>query len=244
MIALSRLYDDSKDTSYFEQCYQIIAKIGSGSFADVFKVRSKSDGQYYAVKKSIFQYRGQKDRELKLQEVFKQESLQHPNIVRLHRAWEENCYLYLECELCEKSLSQYIYENCDCLSEDQVITVFVDLLMAVKHIHDNQLLHLDIKPENAFLSKEGIFKLGDFGLVVEIQNGKLNDAIDGDSRYLAAEVIRGEFSKAADIFSLGMTVFDCITDIVLPSEGQAWHNLRFDIPDSLIPAGKLYLLLR
>lgn len=155
----------TRTESYFEQCFTIEEKIGSGSFGDVFKCLSRDDGKYYAIKKSRERYKGKSDRTRKLQEVAKHEQLpKHPNLVQFYKAWEENGYLYIQTELCQCNLTEYLEHNE--LSEKMVWEFLADLLSAIKHLHDSDLIHLDIKPDNIFLTKDGIFKLGDFGLVV------------------------------------------------------------------------------
>lgn len=170
---LSRLYDENSNDSYFKQCFIIEEKIGSGSFGDVFKVKSRDDDRYYAVKVSREKFKGKSDREEKLNEVFKHEQLpRHDNLVTLYRAWEEKKRLYIQTELCSTSLSTLAEANHE-ISEDVVWRYLVDLLKAINHLHSNNLIHLDIKPDNIFISRYDICKLGDFGLVVDIKNVSL-----------------------------------------------------------------------
>jgi len=49
---------------------------------------------------------------------------------------------------------------------------------------------------------------------------------EGDKLYLAPEVLQGQYSKAADIFSFGMTILETASNIVVPDQGEAWHRLR------------------
>ncbi|KAL1446628.1 hypothetical protein MTO96_028792 [Rhipicephalus appendiculatus] len=116
------------------------------------------------------------------------------------QAWEEDSRLYIQTELCECSLAAYA-EKHHSLPEQLVWEFLVDLLLGVKHMHDHNLAHLDIKPENIFISKDGYYKLGDFGLVLDL-------------------------NQAADIFSLGITVLELACDLELPSRGESWHALR------------------
>ncbi|GFU89051.1 membrane-associated tyrosine- and threonine-specific cdc2-inhibitory kinase [Trichonephila clavipes] len=166
--SLSSKYDSTGDLLYFHQCFEIISKIGSGSFGDVFKVKCIEDGNFYAVKRAKQKFAGKADRERKLQEVQKHEQLPyHPNCVRFYAAWEEQQILYIQIELCKYSLSQYADENHN-ITETTVWNFLIDLLLAVKHLHDHNLVHLDIKPDNIFISKYNICKLGDFGLVLDL----------------------------------------------------------------------------
>ncbi|XP_022238846.1 membrane-associated tyrosine- and threonine-specific cdc2-inhibitory kinase-like isoform X2 [Limulus polyphemus] len=223
---LSKHYDESSQELYFDQCFQVESKLGAGSFGEVFKVRSKEDGRRYAVKKSRQRFRGESDRQRKLEEVKKHEQLpKHSNCIRFVKAWEEKQHLYIQTELCETSLSNYAEQNHE-IPESVVWNYLVDLLLAVKHLHDHNLIHLDIKPANIFISKDGVCKLGDFGLVLDLNKGDISEAIEGDPMYLAPELLEGKFTKAADIFSLGITILELASDLDLPRGGDGWHLLR------------------
>jgi len=218
-------YNLSKEDTFFHQCFYVEGNIGSGSFGDVFRVRSKEDGQMYAIKRSRVPFRGTTDRKEKLEEVRKMESLpHHPNCVHFYQAWEENQFLYIQLELCKTSLSE-ISEQEHELPESNIWDYMIDLLLAIQHLHDNDLIHLDVKPENILLSMDGVCKLGDFGLVVNLKEN-LCDAVEGDSKYLAPEVLSGKFSMKADIFSLGITLLELACDLDLPANGKLWHELR------------------
>lgn len=65
-------------------------------------------------------------------------------------------------------MSEFAAKNGN-IPESVIWEYLVDLLMAVKHLHDHDLIHLDIKPENIFISRDGISKLGDFGLVLDLR---------------------------------------------------------------------------
>ena len=90
---------------------------------------------------------------------------------------------------------------------------------------------MDIKPENIFIGMDGICKLGDFGLVIDLAKGT-SKAVEGDPRYLAHEVLQDrKFTKAADIFALGVTILELAADLDLPKHGTLWHQLRQTGPD-------------
>ncbi|XP_068100198.1 membrane-associated tyrosine- and threonine-specific cdc2-inhibitory kinase isoform X2 [Hyperolius riggenbachi] len=224
----SRLYDHSKGETFFKQCFQTICKLGRGSFGEVYKVQSREDGCLYAVKRSVSPFRGETDRQRKLEEVRKHERVgQHPNCLRFVRAWEEKRILYLQTELCVGSLLQHSEEYDAPLPHRQVWDITCDLLRGLKHLHDRNLLHLDIKPANVFISFSGVYKLGDFGLMVELEGVEGNrEAQEGDPRYMAPELLDGVFTKAADVFSLGMTLLEVACNMELPRGGESWQQLR------------------
>ncbi|XP_078509005.1 membrane-associated tyrosine- and threonine-specific cdc2-inhibitory kinase [Lissotriton helveticus] len=222
----SLLYDEGKQELFFDQCFQRICKLGRGSFGEVYKVKSREDGNLYAVKRSLQQFRGELDRQRKLEEVQKHERVgKHPNCVQFVRAWEEKRHLYIQTELCKTNLQHYCEERGP-LHERQVWAFFCDLLRGLKHLHDRNLVHMDIKPANIFICSKETCKLGDFGLMLELDRGNLSEAQEGDPRYMAPELLNGEYTKAADIFSLGMTILEIACNMDLPKGGDGWQQLR------------------
>jgi membrane-associated tyrosine/threonine-specific cdc2-inhibitory kinase len=202
-------------------------RLGAGSFGEVFKVQSKEDGRYYAVKISRQGFRGELDRSYRLQEVNRHEVLKpHPNCVRFYRAWEEEGHLYIQTELCQQSLKSYCEQFHDPPDEAFVWQCLADLALGLRHIHDLQLGHFDIKPDNIFITSNGVCKIGDFGLMLDLSSSDLTEALDGDPKYLAPELLEGKFSKAADIFSLGLTMLELSCDVDLPQGEDLWHALR------------------
>ncbi|XP_076062050.1 membrane-associated tyrosine- and threonine-specific cdc2-inhibitory kinase-like isoform X2 [Oratosquilla oratoria] len=225
-IEQSPIYRPEKSDSYFEQCYVIEEKLGAGSFGEVYRVRSKEDGRLYACKKTLLRFRGESDRRRRMEEVQKHENLpKHPNCVQFFRAWEEKQHLYMLMEVCQASLAHLAEDKHD-LPESFIWEVLVDLLQGVNHLHSHNLLHMDIKPENIFIGLDGLCKLGDFGLVVDVPEDDVVEAVEGDPKYLAPECLNSTFGPVADIFSVGMTILELATDLDLPKHGYHWHQLR------------------
>lgn len=94
----------------------------------------------------------------------------------------------------------------------EIRKIFRDISKALYALHSNNLVHLDIKPEN-ILESDGNYKLGDFGLSRIAFISSYEDFDEGDARYLAPEILNVhdlEVTKA-DIFSLGLTLYEIIT---------------------------------
>lgn len=77
----------------------------------------------------------------------------------------------------------------------------------LRFIHDSGVIHLDLKPSNVFVTREGRFKIGDFGMASfwprprpANNEGHCNFEREGDKLYLAPEVLQGRYGKAADVF--------------------------------------------
>lgn len=227
---LSPNYIKDANLSYYEQCFQQYEKLGEGSFGEVFKVRSRDDGRYYAIKKSKQFFRSEQYRSGSLEEVRRHEQFSnHEHCVTLYKAWEEDDRLFMQMELCQSSMEDYACEFASKnrqVPESDVWSFLVDLLLALKGLHEQNLIHLDIKLDNILITEDGICKLADFGLVFDLNRKDTDKATEGDSRYIAPELLCGEFGKAADIFSLGVCVLELACNLELESNGPLWQQLR------------------
>uniref|UniRef100_A0A1I7Z0T4 Membrane-associated tyrosine- and threonine-specific cdc2-inhibitory kinase wee-1.3 n=1 Tax=Steinernema glaseri TaxID=37863 RepID=A0A1I7Z0T4_9BILA len=222
----SQSYDFSSTETYFDQCFPSQTQIGGGSFATVFSAKANGEDIYYAVKHFKKPYKNKTDRSIKLGEVEKLQFVgDHPNLVHFVRAWEEKDHLYIQTELCEKSLDQIMSQDHK-IPEDTLWKYFHDLLQAVHYIHSLNLIHVDIKPENIFVTRSGVCQLGDFGLMRDITKEDKFQADEGDKRYLDAKVLNEKPGKPSDIFSLGITILEIASGRRLPGEGPDWHDLR------------------
>ena len=222
----SKFYDSKSSELYFEQCFVIEKKLGEGSFGEVMQVKSRDNNVKYAVKRSREKFKGEADRRRKLDEVRKHETLpDHPNCVKFIKAWEEKQRLYIQTELCSMSLQSYL-EMVPQLPLEVVWKYLLDLLRGLHHIHSHKFVHFDVKPANIFLSLNGSCKIGDFGLVVDCANDELNNAREGDNKYMAPELLEGVFTQKADVYSLGITILELSSSLDLPSSGMSWQLLR------------------
>ncbi|XP_032599266.1 membrane-associated tyrosine- and threonine-specific cdc2-inhibitory kinase isoform X2 [Drosophila grimshawi] len=225
----------SCNESHFEQSFERLAKLGEGSFGEVFQVRDRSDSRLYAVKISKQLFRGEQYRAERLEEVRRYEEFSgHENCIRFIRAWEQYDRLFMQMELCRESLEQYLY-RCRYIPEERIWHILLDLLRGLKSLHDRNLIHLDIKLDNVLIDDDDTCKLADFGLVIDVDKANNHHATEGDSRYMAPEILQGQFSKAADIFSLGIAMLELACYMDLPSNGPLWHELRHGkLPEEFI----------
>jgi len=222
----------------FDAHFQNWVLIGQGSFSEVYKVKSVGSASSYAVKKSRREFSGRGDRDRYMQEIEAiQQIPEHSNIVRYFRAWQDELHFFVQMELCTGgTLRDYLDMNYGplatkpvnmCLNiQTNVLLCFMhQLSQAVSHIHANDILHMDLKPENVFMDgpNKTVLKVGDFGNSVRV--GGFDDE-DGDPIYLAPEVLQGIAIPASDVFSLGLIFFEMATRHELPNGGEQWHWLR------------------
>jgi membrane-associated tyrosine/threonine-specific cdc2-inhibitory kinase len=221
-----RVYEFEKK---FSKDFEVISFIGKGSFGDVLKVRWKADGNLYAVKWSKKKYRGNLDRKSSILELYAFSSVgAHPYLIDFVQAWASRGFMLVQIELCELGTleNKLCFES---LEESEIWEILLDVTLATKWLHDQQFLHLDIKPDNIFISNQGFYKLGDFGLSQFISSD--GNKGEGDSRYLAPEVLGSEQnSTASDVFSIGASVFEASEYVLLPSYGDSWNEFRKNPP--------------
>lgn len=227
------LYDPSKQHSYFSQCFTNLGLLGRGSFGEVYKVLSHQDGRHYAVKRSVQRFRGNGERNRSIREARSHERLgPHPHILGFVAAWEEGGRLYIQTELCCTSLLLHAEAQPPSPDEPAAWAYLCDLLSALHHLHSRGFAHLDLKPANVFLTRSGRLKLGDFGLLLELpppgpaEARAREDLQEGDPRYMAPELLRGEYGPAADVFSLGVSILELACNVEVPQGGDAWQRLR------------------
>ncbi|KAM4525165.1 membrane-associated tyrosine- and threonine-specific cdc2-inhibitory kinase isoform 1-T3 [Odontesthes bonariensis] len=228
----SSVYDPSKHKSYFSQCFTNLGLLGRGSFGEVYKVQSNEDGCLYAVKRSAQRFRGNSERNRSLKEARNHERIcPHPHILNFMAAWEESGRLYIQTELCSTSLLLHAENKFPGTDEPAAWAYLCDLLSALQHLHSHGFVHLDLKPANVLITDSGRLKLGDFGLMLELKQtnaeGKVKeDFQEGDPRYMAPELLRGEYGPAADVFSLGVSILELACNMEVPNGGEGWQQLR------------------
>uniref|UniRef100_A0AC35UB92 Protein kinase domain-containing protein n=1 Tax=Rhabditophanes sp. KR3021 TaxID=114890 RepID=A0AC35UB92_9BILA len=223
----SKLYDSRSQSTFFRQTFTVKGTLGKGSFGEVFSVTSKEDNLDYALKRSLCCLRSEQDQKEAHEEVKKMQSIpHHANILRIHRAWEQKGKIYMQLDLCEKSLDDIAVIG-QKVSDDDIWRYFADILLGVHHLHSNGFIHMDIKASNILIDSYGICKLADFGLMIDTKYQKHKSFHgEGDSRYLAPEILNEDPTYAADIFSFGMTMLELATDLDLPTHGDGWNILR------------------
>ena len=133
-------------------------------------------------------------------------------------------------------------ENNFQFSPDFYWDLIFEMIMGLKYFHELGYLHLDVKPSNFLVDQNGYLKLSDFGLCQRISDIPfLTDIIEGDKVYISNEALnfnsKGILNTKADIFSLGLSIFEIFAKIDLPSSGDSWMELRrgnFQITDQLL----------
>ncbi|NXY40814.1 NEK1 kinase, partial [Ceuthmochares aereus] len=195
--------------------YIKVRKIGEGSFGKAILVKAKENGQQYVIKEINISKMSNKEREESRREVAVLANMKHPNIVLYRESFEENGCLYIVMDYCEGGdLFKRINAQKGILfSEDQILDWFVQICLALKHIHDRKILHRDIKSQNIFLTKDGTIQLGDFGIARVLNStAELARTCIGTPYYLSPEICQNKpYNNKSDIWALGCVLYEMCT---------------------------------
>uniref|UniRef100_A0A8C8S6W1 non-specific serine/threonine protein kinase n=1 Tax=Pelusios castaneus TaxID=367368 RepID=A0A8C8S6W1_9SAUR len=195
--------------------YIKVQKIGEGSFGKAILVKAKENNRQYVIKEINICKMSNKEREESRREVAVLANMKHPNIVLYRESFEENGCLYIVMDYCEGGdLFRRINAQKGILfSEDQIMDWFVQICLALKHVHDRKILHRDIKSQNIFLTKDGTIQLGDFGIARVLNSTvELARTCIGTPYYLSPEICQNKpYNNKSDIWALGCVLYEMCT---------------------------------
>lgn len=208
-------------TFQFDQQFEFQELIGKSTMSEVWRVRHKISNELFAVKRSRMKFTTKSERDKCMQEIRAVQKLdRHDNIVGQYRAWQQHEHFYIQMDLCEGGSLQQLLAQAEDEGEEGVgdavlWQVAAEVAAGLAHLHSAGILHLDVKPGNVFADGNGGLRLGDFGLAVLRH---LWDWEEGDGDYVAPELLdlKNKASPAADMFSLGATLFECAVGRKLP----------------------------
>lgn len=199
-------------TESISKNYEITAKIGSGTFGKVYKVKHLLTGNYRAmkvVKKDTVNY--QDDEKVFLKEIEILSLLDHPNIIKIYEYYVDDLNYYVMSELATGGeLYEQIYKLKN-YKESDTATIMEQLFSAINYIHQRGIVHRDLKPENILLETKNAsdisIKLIDFGTSNFFNKGKKLTLKVGTPYYIAPEVMKREYNNKCDIWSLGVIMY-------------------------------------
>lgn len=156
--------------------YEIKKVVGQGSFGKAILCTRKADRKMCIIKQISIAKLSRKEAKATEQEATLLSKLTHPNIVTFWESFSSNGSLYIVMDFADGGdLGGYLKNQKTklggrVLPEKQVLTLFIQLALAIKHIHDRKILHRDLKADNVFLTSSGLLKLGDFGVSRVLRN--------------------------------------------------------------------------
>ena len=197
--------------------FEILSKLGDGSYSVVYKVKRKEDGNIYALKKVKLQKLSEKEKENSINEVRILASVKSAFVVSYKEAFidENDKSLCLIMEYADKGdlfqkISQfkkmkYLIEEVD------VWRIFIQMTKGLKALHDLKILHRDLKSANIFLFSDGSAKIGDLNVSKVVHKG-LGYTQTGTPYYASPEVWKDQpYDSKSDIWSLACVTYEMLT---------------------------------
>jgi eukaryotic-like serine/threonine-protein kinase len=209
--------------------YELLSKLGEGGMGSVFKARQVFMDRVIALKiLSPKMAKNKNFRDRFVREARAVAKLNHPHIVAGIDVGSKDGYCYFAMEYVDgETLGQHMQRKGGKLDEASALEYTRQLALALHHAHQNNLLHRDVKPDNALLDKErNLVKLADLGLARSAESEEDDAALTqagqavGTPFYISPEQARGlsDLTPATDLYSLGATLFHLVTGQV-PFDG-------------------------
>lgn len=186
--------------------YRVIELLGQSDRSQVYKVMDLTDDRIYALKIFCNHIQGLSQ----LQNEFRYlSSLKHPHLVQVYNFGTEKDLYFFTMELIEGS---DFLTTAAAASFEEKLDLIAQLCRALEYIHQNDIIHLDLKPSNILFSVESSqVKLADFGLCQSSKNHSLLRT-SGTPAYMSPEVISGQIPDGrADLYSLGVILYQLFT---------------------------------
>ena len=189
--------------------------LGNGSFGSVYEAKNTIFQNTVAMKVIKKDPNNDLDEQEIRNEIDILKKLSHPNIVKIYEFYISNAHYYIITEFCKDGeLFSYIKNK---YSENQLAVLFYQVFSGLWYLHDNKILHRDIKLENIMISNiekdnktgEDLFwvKIIDFGTAKIFEKNKKERDVVGSSYYIAPEVLKQNYNEKCDTWSVGVILY-------------------------------------
>ena len=194
--------------------YTKVCTLGRGSYGKAVLVRSVSDPRQQFVLKLVKLHRLSIEAATAARaEAQILSKLSHANIIQYIESFETQGRLVIVMSYADagdlQSRIDQAQEAGQHLSENEILGVLIQVALGLKYCHDVGVLHRDLKPQNVFLTQDGVVKLGDFGVARELDHtAAVAQTAIGTPYFISPEIASGEcYGRPADIWALGVTLY-------------------------------------
>jgi len=217
--------------------FRCLQHIGSGGMGHVYEVLDLERNMHVALK-TLHSLSGRTLTQFK-KEFRALVSISHPNLVRFYEFFQHEQHWFFTMEFVEGlDILNYCRQS-EQADIERVLACLSQLADGLNHLHSEGKLHCDLKPSHLLINEEGLLKIMDFGLVLELNDEDLKpasarSALVGTPAYMSPEQMTSQcLSPASDWFSVGIILFELLTG-TRPSHHLDRDTLSTDIPDDLV----------
>eukprot|EP00670_Eutreptiella_braarudii_P008577 CAMPEP_0174313616 /NCGR_PEP_ID=MMETSP0810-20121108/5102_1 /TAXON_ID=73025 ORGANISM="Eutreptiella gymnastica-like, Strain CCMP1594" /NCGR_SAMPLE_ID=MMETSP0810 /ASSEMBLY_ACC=CAM_ASM_000659 /LENGTH=512 /DNA_ID=CAMNT_0015422455 /DNA_START=101 /DNA_END=1636 /DNA_ORIENTATION=+ len=218
--------------------YIWVRQIGKGAFGRAILVRDLKH-QEFVVKEVALSNTTTAEKDLARMEIKVLQKVGHPNVVRYIEHFEDSKHLYIVMEYAESGdLGKLLKGAVLPMSEEEILDYFVQMCMALQHIHSKQILHRDLKPQNLFLCKnKKVVKVGDFGISTILRSSSAVAKTQcGTPYYFSPELCQHKpYNNKSDVWSLGCLLYEMMA-LRRPFDGANLRLLMANICKAKYPA--------
>ncbi|KAJ8510939.1 hypothetical protein OPV22_001373, partial [Ensete ventricosum] len=226
--------------------YMLGDEIGKGAYGRVYKGLDLENGDFVAIKQVSLENIPQEDLNIIMQEIDLLKNLNHKNIVKYLGSIKTKTHLHIILEYVENgSLANIIKPNKFGPFPESLVAVYIaQVLEGLVYLHEQGVIHRDIKGANILTTKEGLVKLADFGVATKLTEADVNThSVVGTPYWMAPEVIEmSGVCAASDIWSVGCTVIELLTCVPpyydlqpMPALYRIVQDVQPPIPEGLSP---------
>uniref|UniRef100_A0A4W4DMQ4 Serine/threonine-protein kinase PLK n=1 Tax=Electrophorus electricus TaxID=8005 RepID=A0A4W4DMQ4_ELEEL len=240
---MSRIISDSTTG----KCYCRGKVLGKGGFAKCYEFTDLGSGKVYAVKiiphtrVSKPHQREKIDREIELHRA-----LHHKHIVQFYHHFEDKDNIYILLEYCSRRSLAHILKARKVLTEPEVRYYLRQVVSGLKYLHDQEILHRDLKLGNFFINEVMDLKIGDFGLAAKLEPVEnRRRTICGTPNYLSPEVLNKQgHGCESDVWALGCVMYTMLLGrppfetTNLKETYRCIREARYSMPSTLSPQAK------
>ncbi len=215
--------------------YQVLEELGRGGMGIVYKARDTVLDRDVAFKVLPAQLR-ENPQALKnfLREAKSAAQLNHPNIVTVYDAGEQDGCCYIAMEFVDGTTLREILKRRKIIPPNGVIQILVQLCDALAYAHSKKVIHRDVKTANTMWTRDRKAKIMDFGLAKIVEEVRLHTTmVSGTPYYMSPEQTLGHnVDHRTDIYSLGVMMFELATGTLPFKEGNVpYHHVHTAPPD-------------
>ncbi|KAG1655214.1 Mitogen-activated protein kinase kinase kinase 1 [Nymphon striatum] len=196
--------------------------LGTGAFSTCFQARDIKSGTLMAVKQAAFCRNSEEEQDKVMEsiteEIMMMAKLDHPNIVNILGATQQGEHFNMFFEWMSGGSVAGLLDKYGPFTECVVGNYTLQILQGLAYLHDNQILHRDLKGANLLVDSTGRhLKIGDFGAAARLASqatvtGEFQGQLLGTIAFMAPEVLRGEdYGRSCDIWSVGCVIIEMVT---------------------------------